>query len=305
MVSFLLRRLLRGSLTVWFVLTIVFVASRSTGDPVHYLLPDNATPLQREELAARLGLDQPLPRQYLTYLANASRGEFGLSFREQRPVSEAFAERIPATLRLAGTALLLSLLLGAPAGILAAVSKDGLLDRVLMSLAFIGQALPNFVLGIGLIIVFSLFLSWFPSSGQGGWHALVLPVLTLAASSAAGIARLTRAGMIEALIQDYARTARSKGLREVTVIVKHIFRNSAVAVLTIVGLQLGALIGGSVIVESVFAWPGVGRLIVTSVSSRDFPMVQFAVILVSAGVVIANSLVDVLYLVVDPRIRTS
>lgn len=303
--EFVLRRLVRGLLTVWFVLTLVFVASRVAGDPAQLLLPDNATPEQLAEMRMRLGLDQPLTTQYLVYLGGVVRGDFGESFRERRPVVESILERMPATIELATLSFLLALVLGVSAGVLAALNQNGPLDRLIMSLTFVGQALPNFVLGIGLILVFSLFLQWLPSGGHGDWRSFVMPVVTLGTSSAAGIARLTRSGMLDVQRQDFVRTARSKGLREPTIVLKHVLRNASLAVLTIVGLQAGVLIAGSVIVETVFAWPGVGRLIVTSVMFRDFPVLQFAIILVSASVVVANGLVDVFYSVLDPRVRTA
>lgn len=303
--EFVLRRLARGLLTVWFVLTLVFVASRVAGDPAQLLLPDNATPEQLAEMRMRLGLDQPLTTQYLVYLGGVVRGDFGESFRERRPVVESILERMPATIKLATLSFLLALVLGVSAGVLAALNQNGPLDRLIMSLTFVGQALPNFVLGIGLILVFSLFLQWLPSGGHGDWRSFVMPVVTLGTSSAAGIARLTRSGMLDVQRQDFVRTARSKGLREPTIVLKHVLRNASLAVLTIVGLQAGVLIAGSVIVETVFAWPGVGRLIVTSVMFRDFPVLQFAIILVSASVVVANGLVDVFYSVLDPRVRTA
>jgi len=303
--EFVLRRLARGLLTVWFVLTLVFVASRVAGDPAQLLLPDNATPEQLAEMRMRLGLDQPLTTQYLVYLGGVVRGDFGESFRERRPVVESILERMPATIELATLSFLLALVLGVSAGVLAALNQNGPLDRLIMSLTFVGQALPNFVLGIGLILVFSLFLQWLPSGGHGDWRSFVMPVVTLGTSSAAGIARLTRSGMLDVQRQDFVRTARSKGLREPTIVLKHVLRNASLAVLTIVGLQAGVLIAGSVIVETVFAWPGVGRLIVTSVMFRDFPVLQFAIILVSASVVVANGLVDVFYSVLDPRVRTA
>lgn len=303
--EFVLRRLARGLLTVWFVLTLVFVASRVAGDPTQLLLPDNATPEQLAEMRMRLGLDQPLTTQYLVYLGGVVRGDFGESFRERRPVVESILERMPATIKLATLSFLLALVLGVSAGVLAALNQNGPLDRLIMSLTFVGQALPNFVLGIGLILVFSLFLQWLPSGGHGDWRSFVMPVVTLGTSSAAGIARLTRSGMLDVQRQDFVRTARSKGLREPTIVLKHVLRNASLAVLTIVGLQAGVLIAGSVIVETVFAWPGVGRLIVTSVMFRDFPVLQFAIILVSASVVVANGLVDVFYSVLDPRVRTA
>ncbi|MBX3143355.1 MAG: ABC transporter permease [Trueperaceae bacterium] len=302
---FVLKRLLRGVLTVWFVVTVVFLALRMAGDPVDFLLPDNATAAQRAELRQRMGLDQSLPTQYLRYLGGVMRGDFGDSFRERRPVTEAFTERLPATLKLAAGALVLAVGLGGVAGVLAALNRNGPLDRLIMSLTFVGQALPNFVLGITLILVFSLFLQWLPSGGHSDWRSFIMPVITLGTSSASSIARLMRSGMLDVLRQDFVRTARAKGLRTVAVVAKHALRNACLAVLTVLGMQAGVMIAGSVIVETVFAWPGVGRLIVTAVTFGDFPVLQFAIVLVSASVVVANSLTDALYTVLDPRVRVA
>ena len=214
-----------------------------------------------------------------------------------------FFERIPATLKLAGLALAVSLFIGVPVGIMAALYRNSPIDRFVMSLTFIGQALPNYVLGIALILIFSLFLRWLPSGGLGSWQHYLMPVLTLGTASAAGTARLTRSGMLDVLRQDYMRTARAKGLNRFSVVLKHGLRNGCLPVLTILGLQVGTLIGGSVIVETVFAWPGMGRLVVSAVAERDFPVLQFSVLVIAATVVFANTLVDVLYGFFDPRIR--
>lgn len=302
---FVLKRLLRGVLTVWFVVSAVFLVLRIAGDPVDFLLPDNATAAQRSELRQRMGLDQSLPTQYLRYLGGVLRGDFGDSFRERRPVTEAFVERLPATLKLAAGALVLAVGLGGVAGVLAALNRNGPLDRLIMSLTFVGQALPNFVLGITLILVFSLFLQWLPSGGHSDWRSFIMPVITLGTSSASSIARLMRSGMLDVLRQDFVRTARAKGVRTVGVVAKHALRNACLAVLTVLGMQAGVMIAGSVIVETVFAWPGVGRLIVTAVTFGDFPVLQFAIVLVSASVVVANSLTDALYTVLDPRVRVA
>lgn len=302
---FVVKRLLRGIATVWFVLTAVFLASRVAGDPVTFLLPDNATPDQRAELRQRLGLDKSVVEQYALYLRGVLAGDFGDSFRERRPVTQAFVERLPATLELAAASLALAVVLGAGAGILAALNRNRPLDRLIMSLTFIGQALPNFVLGIAMILVFSLLLRWLPSGGYGDWRSFVMPVITLGTSSASSIARLTRSGMLDVLKQDYVRTARAKGLVGAAIVLTHALRNAALPVVTLLGMQAGVLIAGSVIVETVFAWPGVGRLIVTAVTFGDFPVLQFAIVIVSASVVLANSLTDALYTVLDPRVRVA
>lgn len=303
MVGFVSRRALRGLLTLWTVATVVFIGSRISGDPTFWLLPDDAPIEQREALRTQLGLDGSLADQYGHYLAQVSRGDFGLSFRERRPVIEMFVERIPATLRLAGIAFLLSLLLGVPIGIVAALNRNTVLDRFVMSLSFFGQALPNFVLGIALILVFSLFLRVLPSGGDETWRHYLMPVITLGTASAAGLARLTRSGMLDVLQQDYMRTAAAKGLTRSVVVLKHGLRNGFLPVLTVLGFQLGTLITGSVVVETVFAWPGMGRLIVTAVTGRDYPVLQFSVLVVAGSVVLANTLVDILYGTLDPRVR--
>jgi len=301
--AFVLRRALRGLLTLWVVVTAVFMAGRLSGDPIQWLLPDEASVAQQNELRVRLGLDRPLLAQYGRYLGGLTRGDFGVSYFDRRPVAVVFAERIPATLQLASLALLLALFIGVPVGIVAALTRNSPLDRFVMSLTFIGQALPNYVLGIALILIFSLLLRWLPSGGQGGWLHFIMPVLTLGTASSASIARLTRSGLLDVLGQDYMRTAKAKGLRRADVVLKHGLRNGFLPVLTVLGLQIGTLIGGSVIVETVFAWPGMGRLIVSAVAERDFPVLQFSVLAVAATVVLTNTLVDVLYGTFDPRIR--
>ncbi len=305
MPHFVVKRLLRGIATVWFVLTAVFLASRAAGDPITFLLPDNATPAQRVELRQRLGLDRSIVEQYALYLRGVLTGDFGDSFRERRPVTQAFMERLPATLKLAAASLALAVALGVGAGILASLNRNGPLDRLIMSLTFIGQALPNFVLGIAMILVFSLLLRWLPSGGYGDWRSFIMPVITLGTSSASSIARLTRSGMLDVLKQDYVRTARAKGLVGAVIVLRHALRNAALPVVTLLGMQAGVLIAGSVIVETVFAWPGIGRLIVTAVTFGDFPVLQFAIVIVSASVVLANSLTDALYTVLDPRVRVA
>lgn len=302
---FVLFRLLRGLLTVVTVASIVFVASRVSGDPTQWLLSDDASEAQRQELRSRLGLDDAVVVQWGRYLASVAQGDFGQSFRERRPVALMFAERIPATLRLAGLALLVAIVVGVPVGILAALHRDRPLDRALMSLTFVGQALPNFVLGILAILLFSLFLRALPSGGSDSLRHYILPVLTLSTGTAATLARFTRSGLLEVLGQDYMRTAAAKGLPRRSVLLKHGLRNASLSVLTILGFQLGSLITGSVIVETVFAWPGMGRLIVNAVTMRDYPVLQFSLIVVSASIVLANALVDILYGVADPRIRTA
>lgn len=303
MTTFVARRTFRAALTLLVVLTGVFFATRLTGDPTLFLLPDDASPAMRSELRATLGLDGPLIVQYGAYLASLARFDFGISYYERRPVSTMLRERIGPTFTLASASLALALAIGFSAGIVAALRRDTLLDRAVMSLSFSAYAIPNFVLGIGLIFLLSLTLRWLPSSGSGGWEHLVMPVLTLGASSAALLARLTRGSVLDTLHHDYVRTAHAKGLAARVVVLKHVMRNAITPILTVLGLQIGTIVAGSVVVETVFAWPGIGRMIVRAVQQRDFPVLQFAVIVVATSVVLANLIVDLAYAVVDPRVR--
>ena len=298
-----LRRLLRALLTVFIVLTLVFVATRVTGDPTHWLLPPTSSQAERDELRQMLGLDHTVLTQFGRYLADAARGDFGRSFFSQRPVTELFAERLPNTLSLMIPSLVFAVALGGPIGIIAALRPNSRLDRCLMALSFVGQATPNFALGIALILVFSFALQWVPSGGTGGWTHYVLPVITLGTATMASVSRLTRSSMIDAMGQDYIRFARAKGLAEPTVILKHGLRNGALPVLTILGLQVGTLVGGAVVVEAVFAWPGAGRLLVDAVLQRDYPVLQFGILVVAATVITTNAVVDIAYGALDPRVR--
>lgn len=303
MAAYLVQRSVRAAMTLLVVLTIVFVATRLTGDPTDFLLPDDASPAAARQLREALGLDRPLPIQYLAYLRTVAGGDFGISYFERRPVTQMLAERIGPTYQLALASLALAILLGVPAGIVAALNRNSFVDRAVMALSFSAYAVPNFVLGIGLIFLLSLQLQLLPSSGYGGWQQFVMPVVTLGASSAALLARLARSSVLDTIHQDYVRTARSKGLGPRSVVLKHVLRNAFTPILTILGLQVGTLVAGSIVVETVFAWPGVGRLIIRSVQQRDFPVLQLAVLVVAASVVVVNYAVDVLYAVVDPRVR--
>lgn len=299
----ILKRLARALLTLFVVVTVVFVATRLSGDPTQHLLPPNSSEAELAELRALLGLDQSLLTQYGYYLRNIVQGEFGVSFFSRRPVVEMYAERLPNTLHLMVPSLLLAIAIGGPIGLVAALKPNTVVDRSLMAFSFVGQATPNFALGIALILVFSFALQWLPSSGTGGWPHYVMPVVTLGTATAASISRLTRSSMLDVLGQDYMRYARSKGLSEATVVLKHGLRNGMLPVLTILGLQVGTLVGGAVVVEAVFAWPGAGRLLVDAVLQRDYAVLQFGVLVVAATVILANLLVDVSYGLLDPRVR--
>lgn len=302
MLRFMLTRLLRSLVTLWLVVTMVFVVLRLSGDPAQAMLPDEATVEQIASFRHQYGLDRSVPVQYARYLANLAQGNFGVSLSERRPVTELVLGRLGATLQLAAAALAISLLVGIPAGLLAALTRNSLWDRLLMGLAFIGHAAPTFFVGIVLILIFSLRLRLLPSSGRGSWQHLVLPALTLATGLLASLARMTRSSLLEVIRQEYIRVARAKGLSERRVIVHHALRNAALPVVTLLGLSVGVMIGGAAITETVFAWPGVGRLAIAAITIRDYPVIQFIVLLVAASVVVANFLVDLAYGLLDPRI---
>lgn len=303
MSTYFVQRTVRAIATLLVVLTFVFFATRLTGDPTEFLLPDDASPAAVQQLRTTLGLDRPLPVQYVAYLGTVVRGDFGISYFERRSVTTMLGERVGPTFQLALLSLAVAIILGLPTGIIAALNRNSFIDRAVMALSFSAYAIPNFVLGIGLIFLVSLQLQMLPSSGYGTWQQFVMPVITLGASSAALLARLTRSSVLDTIHQDYVRTARSKGLGGTTVILKHVLRNAFTPILTILGLQVGTLVAGSIVVETVFAWPGVGRLIIRAVQQRDFPVLQLAVVVVAASVVLVNFVVDMLYAVVDPRVR--
>jgi peptide/nickel transport system permease protein len=269
------------------------------------LLPEGAPESAVEELNRQLGLREPLVVQYGLFLRSVVRGDFGQSFQYRAPALTVVLERLPATVQLSFVAMLVTVSIGVSLGILAAVRRGTRYDVAGMILAVLGQSLPNFWLGIMLILFFGVALRWLPTSGFSGWTSLILPGITLAAFPTALVARLTRSSMLEILHRDYIRTGRAKGLPERRVLMRHALRNAAIPVLTVLGLQIGALLGGAVITESVFAWPGMGKLIVDAIFFRDFPVVQTVLILSATVFVAINLAVDLLYTVIDPRIRYS
>jgi peptide/nickel transport system permease protein len=303
MLAFTVRRFIRGILTLWVVVTLVFFGLRLSGDPVFLMLGDEASPEAVTALRAKLGLNDPLPVQYLRYVQTIGQGDFGDSLRQRRPATEIVAERVPATLQLALAAITLAVGIGVPAGILAATRRNSLVDRGLMAFAFFGQSAPNFFVGILLILVFSMSLQILPSGGTGSWKHMIMPAFTLSTYGIASLARLTRSATLEVLGKDYVRTARAQGLQEIVVQSRHVMRNAAIPVITVLGLQIGLAISGAIVVETVFSWPGMGRLIITSVTNRDYPVIQLAVLLIALSVVTVNFLVDILYGLLDPRIR--
>jgi len=301
--EWLVRRLVHFVVVVWGVTTLVFVALRMTGDPAVMLLPGDPTMAEINLMREKLGLNKPLTEQYLSFVANAFRGDFGQSFRHGIPASSVVVERLPATALLAFTALALGATVAIPLGILAAVYRGTLADAGVMLLAVIGQGVPFFWLGLMLILVFGVELRLFPTGGYGGLEHLVLPSMTLAAYLGASTARIARSSMLEVLEQDYMRTARAKGLAPHIVVLKHGLRNAAIPLVTYLGLQMGLLLGGTVVVEEIFGWPGVGRLLLQAISFRDYPVVQAATFILAMIFVVVNFLVDVLYAVLDPRVR--
>jgi peptide/nickel transport system permease protein len=301
--QYTLRKLLHTAFVALGVVTLAFAALRLSGDPAATMLPGDATVDQLEALRRELGLDQPIYVQYAQFLANALRGDFGISFRHQQPALGLVLERLPATLELAFAALLLAVVVALPLGIVAAIRRGRAVDAVAMGFAVVGQSTPTFWMGIMLILIVSVELGWLPTSGRGGFENLILPAITLGAQFAALLARLTRTSMLEVLGQDFLTTARAKGLRERTVVLRHALKNAAVPVITLAGLQFGTLLGGAVVTETVFAWPGVGRLAVQSILVRDYPVVQAGVFVLALSFVMINLLVDLAYGQLDPRIR--
>ena len=306
MKAYVIRRLWQSALTLVGVSVLVFVILRVVpGDPAKMLLPDGAPQSAVDELNRQLGLHEPLYVQYGLFLQSVFRGDFGQSFQYRAPALRVVVERLAATVQLALAALLITVGVGVSLGIVAAVRRGTGYDYASTVLAVLGQSLPNFWLGIMLILLFGVALRWLPTSGFESWRHLILPAVTLAAFPMALVARLTRSSMLEILGRDFIRTGRAKGLAERAVILRHALRNAAVPLLTVLGLQIGTLLGGAVITESVFAWPGMGKLVVDAIFFRDFPVVQTVLILSATIFVVINLLVDLLYTVIDPRIRYS
>ncbi|MFC4275619.1 ABC transporter permease [Achromobacter aloeverae] len=301
----LARKLLRGFLTVWVVVTFTFVALNLSGDPIEALVGDQASPEVVQQYRQKFGLDRPLWEQYVSYLGNLVQGDFGLSLSDQKPASELIGAALPYTLRLGFTAFGLGLAAGLALGIVAALHRNRPVDRFVMSFAVLGFSLPNFFLGILLILLFALRWRLLPSAGADTpWH-LVLPAITLGTHFAGVFARFTRSAMLEVLNRQYMVAARAKGVPAARRTLWHALPNAAIPIITIVGLKLGDLVAGSIIVETVFGWPGVGRLLIGAVTSRDFAVVQAILILTAVTMVLANLAVDFVYTLVDPRMRSA
>jgi peptide/nickel transport system permease protein len=301
---FILRKALRAIFTMWLVVTFAFVVLRLSGDPVELLLGDAPDPATLDYYRARYGFDRPIWEQYLGYFANVLHGDLGISIKDERDAVEAVLQALPRTLQLGLASLALSLAIGIPLGMIAAVYRNRAADRFAMSFAVFGFSMPNFFLAILLILLFSLQLRWLPSSGAGTWAHMVMPTIALGMAGAGSIARFTRSSMLEVLSKPYMRTASAKGVPPLRRFSWHALPNAAIPIVTIIGFRLGDLVAGAIVIESVFAWPGVGRLLVSSVSSRDLAIVQAILLMVAFTMVAANFLVDLLYGWIDPRMRT-
>lgn len=300
---YLLRRLLRMLVVLFGVSLIVFSLVRLGGDPVLLMLPPEASDQQVEALRSHLGLDRPLYSQYVSFIRGAVTGDFGQSLQHRRPVSVIVMERLPTTFELSAVAMLVSIAIAVPVGMAAAVRRRTASDGIITSLALLGQSIPVFWTGLLLILLFGEVLGWLPISGWGTWQHMVLPGITLGVWTAPVLVRLMRSSMLEVLNQDYIRTARAKGLLQRYVVNKHALKNAAIPVLTVMGIQFGRLLGGSVITESVFAIPGVGRATVQAIFNSDFPVVQGAVIYLATIVVLLNLFTDLIYAFLNPQIR--
>ncbi len=301
--KYIVKSILQMIPVLFFISLIVFVLVRVTGDPVALMLPETATAEDRQVLTEALGLDKPLYTQYALFISSALKGDFGNSFHYGQPALPLVLERMPASFELAAAAMLLAVLLAVPLGIWSAVKRNTFIDLFISGLSVIGKAMPNFWMGIMLILLFSVTLGLFPVSGRGGIDHLVLPAVTLGVTLAAQMTRLIRSNMLEILNQDYIRTARSKGLLEAVVIGRHALRNGLIPVVTVMSLQFTSLIGGTLIIETVFAWPGLGQLLVASVNNHDMAVVQAAVFVIAFIVMICNLLTDIAYRFLDPRIK--
>ncbi|MEM5477762.1 ABC transporter permease [Pacificibacter sp. AS14] len=298
-----LTKSLRAVITLLLVVTFVFFVLRLSGDPTYMLLPDDIDEATRTFYRQLWGLDKPIFVQYLNYLGALLQGDFGISFRNNQDAFQLVWDRVPKTALLTGTSLVISLVIGIPLGIVAALYRDSWIDRAVMAASVFGFSMPNFFLGILLILIFSLNLRVLPSSGSGTWRHLIMPASTLGISFAAQFARYTRSSMIDVLNKSYMRTAQSKGAGTARRVNLHALPNAAIPVITILGLKVGELLGGAVITETVFAWPGLGRLLTSAVASRDLAVVQCIMILLAITMVVANMLTDLTYGWLDPRVR--
>lgn len=299
-------RLLWALPALWLIVTMVFLLIHIVpGDPVVQMLGEGARAQDVDQLRHALGLDLPLGVQYARYLGGVARGDLGVSLRYRQPVARIVLERYPATLELAAVALLVCVALALPAGIFAAARHGRAADHAIGVVSLVGLSVPNFALGPLLILAFSIGAGWLPVSGRGGWQHLALPAITLGAALAAILTRMVRAAMLEELSADYVRTARAKGLSERRVLVRHALPNALLPVITIVGLQFGTLLAGTIVTEMIFSWPGIGRLAVDAIEARDYPLLQGCILVIAISYILVNLATDVVYSLVDPRVRFS
>jgi peptide/nickel transport system permease protein len=304
MIAYILRRLVQSVFVIFGVACVTFLVLRLVpGDPARLMVPPGTSEKVVDSLRRELGTDQPLIVQFGRFLGGLLQGDLGESFRQGRPVLELVLEALPATLALATTTMLTAVLVAVPLGIVAAYRSGGILDQVILMFSLAGQSVPNFWLGVMLVLVFAIRLQWFPAIGMAGPGSIVLPTLTLALILVAILVRTVRQSMLEALNEDYVRTARAKGMPETKVVLVHALKNAAIPLVTILGLQVGFVLGGAFVVELIFDWPGVGLLALEAIDTRDFPVVQGVVILVAAVFTIANLAVDIAYAYLNPRVR--
>ena len=303
MARYVAFRVLQALLTIFGVVTAVFFLVQISGDPAAMLLPPEASAEDLEVLRRAMGLDQPLLGQYLTFIANAAQGDFGISFRQRVPALSLVLERLPATFELAFAAFFIGIVLAFAASLMVRLIRSERLRAAMLWIAFTFQAIPTFFFGLILILIFAVWLGWLPSLGRGGPEHLILPAFTLATFELARYLRLLNAAFLQEQRQDYVRTAQAKGASRVQVLLRHILPNALLPIVTVAGINLGVLLGGAIVTETVFSWPGVGRLIVQSVSQRDYPVIIAGVFVISLVFVVINLLVDLLYAVLDPRVR--
>lgn len=319
MTAFIIRRVLQAVLVLALTSLIVFLGVYAIGDPLEILLPADATAAERAQVAASLRLDDPLPLQYINFIGNALQGDFGRSFVYNRPSISVIFERLPATLELVFTALILSLVLGIPLGLWAGVKPNSVTDETIMTGSILGFSLPNFWQGMMLIMIFSVFLGWLPSTGRGetgtvlgirtsfatwdGFIHLLLPATNLALAQIALVIRLTRTGVQETMPLDFVRFARARGLRERRILLVHVMKNILIPIITVLGIEFGSLIAFAVVTETIFAWPGIGKLIIDSINALDRPVVVAYILVIVAMFIVINLLIDIAYSLIDPRIR--
>jgi ABC-type dipeptide/oligopeptide/nickel transport system permease component len=301
--QFILRRIVYSLVTLLILSMTIFVVVRLTGDPALLMAEPGARPEDLARIRAQWGLDHSWPVQYLSFLKNIVQGELGKSFNYRMPVSELYFERLPSSLQLALAATLVSILVGVPAGIISAVRVDSWWDNLGKVVAILGLAIPNFWLGLVFILVFAVWLGWLPTSGKGDWQHLLMPAISLGWYFAASLLRLTRSSMLEVLRSEYVKLARLKGLPESVVVAMHAFKNALVPVFTLAGINLVIMVNAAVVIEVIFAWPGIGRLLYEGIFQRDFPLVQGVVVMIGIMFIVVNLIVDILYAYIDPRIR--